>query len=482
MALLLFIGVLTRVHNITRFGVWRDEYWALYLATGRGDALFDLPSNTILHSPPDVGFSGAPGWWHIWAGLHSVTHPPGYYFLLRWWVDLFGQTDLAIRMLSTLFGVASIAMIFNTITILRGKWYGLIGAVIMMSAPIQIDFAQQARPYTLIAFEGLMICNIVLRIQRYGSSALRLCLLGIAVTALILTHYFAVGIVAAAFVYAAFVLRDGIRFKTLSVIAFCAVLTALAWAPMLWKNRDAFQNGLALNQIDPTPVWSTIDVPQRLLLGRVAEMKWPAAIALAFLVYVLALVDLRKRLWWLWIVFTLSLILTVDLYRHSALLAMDRYIFLASPAVYIVLALPIPCRLGSLVPITALIGSIAFGAARFQQGPDFSVGSMYQIEDARPGAVYLKDHLQPGDLVILATNNYESSFEYFVLSHYNGPWHDPVVRLTAPPAEALKQQIFSYRRVWMVGGDAPSDTEHFFSGASIRDLHGTPFGCVWRIK
>ena len=43
LAALLLVGTLIRLPDIGRFGCWRDEYWGLYLAAGRGDALFQIP-------------------------------------------------------------------------------------------------------------------------------------------------------------------------------------------------------------------------------------------------------------------------------------------------------------------------------------------------------------------------------------------------------------------------------------------------------
>src|SRR5579872_7304936 len=69
--LLVAFGGLLRFHNLTKQNLWLDEYWTLYLATGRGDSVFQLPQNQIIEHPPNVGFSAAPAWWHIWNGIRT---------------------------------------------------------------------------------------------------------------------------------------------------------------------------------------------------------------------------------------------------------------------------------------------------------------------------------------------------------------------------------------------------------------------------
>jgi len=144
--LLMAVAAFIRLRNINRYSIWRDETWAIYLATGRGDVVFELPFQTVIASPPAVGFDGAPHWWHVWNTLDMVCHPPGYYLAIRWWVDLLGQSDLSVRGMSVLFGVASVAMIFDALAVMQGPWVGLAGAAILALTPIQIDLSQQMRP------------------------------------------------------------------------------------------------------------------------------------------------------------------------------------------------------------------------------------------------------------------------------------------------------------------------------------------------
>ncbi len=398
-------------------------------------------------------------------------------------MNLFGESDQSIRAMSLIFGLGCIPLLFDSIRLWRGPWYGLIGAAIMTFAPIQIDFAVQARPYTLIAFEGLVMAAALLRIERHGLSATKLIALSASVAAIALTHYFAIGIVLAAIVYVLFRFKDAPRFKTAMTITLAAAIAGAIWAPELWHNRQAFHNALGVIQFTPTPFLSTIDLPQRLLFGPVHFMKWPSAIALAILVYVFSIFDRRKIFWWLWTILTVGIVLAVDLSRHSGLLQIDRYPFIAAPAVYAILAMPLPGRIGKIVPLVMLFGAVAFGIARYQQGPALSTASRYQIEDPRPTAQFLKSNLTPGDAIILAGDADDLAFTYFAIEHYNGEWKIPVMFVSTPLRDQIRQQIFAYRHVWVVGNNPAENTTTLLQGSAITDLHGSNnFYSVWRIK
>ncbi len=57
LAVALLIGGAMRWYRIGRESLSLDEYWALYLATGRGSEIFEIPYGVIVDSPPKVGFA-----------------------------------------------------------------------------------------------------------------------------------------------------------------------------------------------------------------------------------------------------------------------------------------------------------------------------------------------------------------------------------------------------------------------------------------
>jgi hypothetical protein len=482
---LLLVGGGIRLKNLTKNAVWRDEYWALYLATGRGDTLFQIPTQTLVKNPPDVGLDGAPHWWHIWNGLHSVVHPPFYYFLLRWWVDLFGQSDRSIRMLSVLFGLLAIVLIFDSVRLSAGASSGVIAAAIVTFAPPQIDFSQQARPYTLMACIALSICNVLLRIEKRGQSPIKLAWLALFIALAAMTHYFDLGIILAAGIYAFLFFKGPVRRQSIAVIVFVVLIFAIVWFPNFLHSRPAAHTLLGFTDPNASLPISILDAPQRLLFGVVRNGKWFLAAAMAILVYLLPPFDRRKRIWWIAAVLPLLTVVVLDLARHSVLMEIDRYIFLASPAVCAIAAMPVGGGLGRAVPIAVLLGAVSFGLARVQQGPDLApTGSVFQLEDTRTTARFLARHLAPGDVVVLTYNDIDyPQFEYDAIAHYIGPWKVPIALLYAPADDGLKRQLSTYPRVWIVGQDSAEATRRFFPGwRAIQHGGNTAFASVWEIQ
>ncbi|MFH1037804.1 MAG: glycosyltransferase family 39 protein [PVC group bacterium] len=86
-------------------------------------------------------------------------HPPFYYFILHYWAALFGYSEISIRLLSSIFGLLSIAMIYMAGKLLFDRSAGLIAALILSLSQFHIYFSQEARMYTLITL--LSLCSMV---------------------------------------------------------------------------------------------------------------------------------------------------------------------------------------------------------------------------------------------------------------------------------------------------------------------------------
>ena len=123
------VGGLLRVFQLGIKGMWLDETFSVWLANqGIGD---------MLH-------------WII----KIDQHPPLYYLLLHYWVALYGDTPYAARLLSVLFGTATIPLMYLIGRRLSGPVMGLIAAVLLAFSPFNIFYAQEARMYTLLAFNA----------------------------------------------------------------------------------------------------------------------------------------------------------------------------------------------------------------------------------------------------------------------------------------------------------------------------------------
>jgi hypothetical protein len=123
------VGLGLRVYHLNDFSVWIDE------------------ANTVRMAR--MGFID------LIDALSRDSSPPLYYLLLRFWMFLFGEGPIAIRLPSVFFSGALIAYIF----VLGRRFFsyrtGLVAAVLMAAAPAQILHSQQCRMYTLLPLLAL---------------------------------------------------------------------------------------------------------------------------------------------------------------------------------------------------------------------------------------------------------------------------------------------------------------------------------------
>jgi hypothetical protein len=492
LTLLLIGGTFIRIDGITKTGLWGDEFQSLYLATARGDAILNIPRNVIIDSPPPVGFVAAPSPIHIPTGLDSTTHPPLYFIILRLWVNAFGSADLSIRAMSTLFCMLGVASLFFIIRRLSGAWAGLLGATMMTFAPVQLDFSQQARPYTLVTFLCLVLLALLLRIEQKGSSPARLISFFLATLAAAMTHYFALGTIAACAAYSLIRLTGKPRRYTLVAMSLALFTFFIAWGPIFWSTRAIAQPWMktdfkTIYHLHPLPFY-LLNLPERLTFGNMTTMGWPAVVFLAILVYLVPPFKRSKALvWYFWILGSIAPPLIVDLYTSasSMLVGMDKYIFLAAPGVYGILA---ATACGRLVTVVLTLGVLIFGVARFQAGPDFVWASAWGLEDHRAQAAFLASHAGQHDLLILPAcvslngDVNDASYNYFIISHYTGSWKTPLLLLTAPIDKTTRSRLARFHRVW-VAGASQQGCQKMLPDCPLIDVHAASFrDSVWAIK
>ena len=113
------IGGLLRVFQLGTKGMWLDETFSVWLANqGVGDML-------------------------QWI-VKIDQHPPLYYLLLHYWVALYGDTPYAARLLSVLFGTATIPIMYLIGKRLSGPVMGSAAAVLLAFSPFNIFYAQES--------------------------------------------------------------------------------------------------------------------------------------------------------------------------------------------------------------------------------------------------------------------------------------------------------------------------------------------------
>jgi uncharacterized membrane protein len=343
---LLGTGATFRFYRIDRQALWLDEYWAVYLATGRGQAgssIFDAPLGVLFDPPPQMGFADAPPWLRIWTGLDFTTHPPFYYMVLRWWVDLFGDSDAALRSLSAVADLTAAIVLFDCVRRMGGPWAGLLASALMLFSVAQLDQSREVRSYALVALLALLFARTIIEIERRGATWGWLTLLALESAAIALTHYLAVGIIAGLAAYVFLRLEGRARIKMLGAILGAVLLAAIAWGPFIWTRswRTSTPDYPAPATYAQIAMYSLL-APTRLILS-LTHVSWLGIFPLLVLTLVPCVIYFRRPgdrlLWSLWLICGAGLFLGFDVLRHTRSISITKYLVPVAPAVYALVAL-----------------------------------------------------------------------------------------------------------------------------------------------
>lgn len=125
--LIVGVGLCLRLLKIGDHGFFIDEVYTALVVNGKAD-------------PELIAFD-------------SIR--PLYFELMKFWT-MFRQDEVWMRLFSTIFGVANIALVYQLGKMVASKKVGLIAAIVLALSPMEIHYSQQARMYTLGSFFALL--------------------------------------------------------------------------------------------------------------------------------------------------------------------------------------------------------------------------------------------------------------------------------------------------------------------------------------
>jgi 4-amino-4-deoxy-L-arabinose transferase-like glycosyltransferase len=463
LTLILLAAAFFRLSKITAPSLWMDEIWSIEMAMGRGSVHDHLPPNIIQYDQPQLtSLSAAAPWWSICTHLGGVTHPPLYFILLRWWIDIFGTGPLATRSLSAIFSLAAIIVFFDICRLLHGPRIALLAAAICALAVGQLDFAQDARSYAMLIFFALCCADAVVRIEHRGPTRRRLIALAICLIATALTHYLSAGALFALAIYALVRLRARARIQTIATFVFSAFLILAIWIPMFITQKHTLpsmsptflQEAPGLNHPKLT-LYRIIGLPTENLLGEARGEALTSKLVLAIFLFTipLPLIRLIKRrdllLWVLWTLGTIGFVAAMDLIRQTTLTGYMRYTILASPAIYAVIAAfdwPPRNFLRDALAIAA-IGLLAVVAIQR------TLDGVPAKEDWRSLTHNINHFTAPNDLLVFYNRDpwVSSGTWYMGFKYYAPDSHHPWLILNGRAGAPLLKQLQSRTSLWLIG-------------------------------
>jgi len=224
--LIVLLGAALRIYNLSGESVWFDE--------------------AVTSQVSELGIGDLIGWMIN----ENDNNPPLYYILMHFWVSLFGDSEFSLRLPSAIVGTFSVLMLY-----LVGKWVfdrttALIASLILAVSVFHIEYSQEARSYSLLAF--LTLCSFYFFLKTLsGSKTLYIVAYIISSVLLLYSHFYGVFIliVQNIFCFTRYFVRRDMFSLGLSKWITLQIITGLLFVPglLIWyKNTVAMQGGFWL--------------------------------------------------------------------------------------------------------------------------------------------------------------------------------------------------------------------------------------------
>ena len=421
--LITFLALGLRLYDLDGQSLWYDEGFSVYLARME-------PGEITTRTAADI-------------------QPPLYYYLLYGWIELFGDSERAVRSLSVLFGVLTVPLMYGVgWQLFRSRLAGLLAALLVAVSPLHVWYGQEARMYTLLTFLCLLSSYLLLLVsdaKRWWQILILWIIYTLANVAALYTHYFAafVMVFQAAYIFFIWVARGGRPWHLILgglASGLVTILAYVSWLPHLIKRYGTdvsyWAGQLKIDQVFVDIVLSFVGGES---ISEAMGLLLAIGYGLVFVLCVVALVSQAARasqrvadgepqvlpvsyfpllflLLYLLVPPALILTLSYDSPKFNA-----RYVMVSHPAVLLILA-------GGLATLwqrrTGYLSNVSRGAL-VALGLVFILGvsayanynaytdPAFARADFRGVARYIRRHIGPDETVILTSGHMFPVFDYY---------------------------------------------------------------------
>lgn len=429
---------------------------------GVSDLTFDEAASAFISAKPYPEMLR-----YLLGAFHEL--PPGYYVLLRAWGLLVGRSEWAMRYPSVMLGVLGVALIYRIGRRGLGTGAGAVAALLLTLQPFHAYYSQDARMYTLMPVEALLMVYFFDRLCSRPRLGWWLAL-GVTSGLAVLTHYLMGFFVIALCVY----LLLHVRAHRRVILPWFGGLAAAGVVMVVWLVTS--RAGRLVARMLPNMTWrgfvKRLDDSPKMFLDVIfgfAQHLTPAWVALISALVATGLLAVIWNRWrtlrpggaWLlpaWLLVPpLLLIMTPE--RLEA-----RYNAAVVPAYCLLLALAVAWLWRRTWPA----GIAALGLVLYVQV--ITLVPTMNIVKSDYGRVigYLHRHARPGDSLVL-----------------NGPWQSIQQRYYRPPSmptyplpptapplldptqarPELEKALATSRRIWLLPAAVEeADPQRFVAG------------------
>ncbi len=233
--LILILGFFLRFYHLDKYGIWGDEQTSILTANGQYYDINSLPEvfdNQYLQNENTVK--------NVIKGVTSekvdfLSNNYGnflfYDILLHYWVKIFGNSDMSVRLLSLLFGLLLIVLSYKVSFLLsNNKKLSLLIAFLVAIHPLFIAYSQEARSYTTATFFSLLSSYFFFMIVFKNDKRSKIFIFySLSVVIAMLSHYLTYTIfISHAIIFILFV-RDRASWQKYSLAVLCSLALFFIW-------------------------------------------------------------------------------------------------------------------------------------------------------------------------------------------------------------------------------------------------------------
>jgi uncharacterized membrane protein len=224
----------------------------------------------------------------------ASDHPPGYYILLHFWLQL-GQSEATIRSLSAVFSLATIPLVYGLGRWLFDRTTAALTALGMALFPFQIYFAQETRMYGLVVFLATALTwSFLYAVRANGAWWAWLVYAVVAVGGLYVHYFFAFLLLG----FHIWLILDQQRFRAVvGRLALADILIVVLFGPQLGQalsRTGAYLGGVAW-QASPHLLSPLTTIYYLLFVHRSPTWVFPIGIFLTLTALILNLWECRRQ-------------------------------------------------------------------------------------------------------------------------------------------------------------------------------------------
>ncbi len=219
--LIILLGLLLRVYEIGKESFWIDEAATVYTTQQKPSEIIEDIYATTKQAPEYFEGGGT---------------PPFYFLLANYWTQLVGLSETKLRLLSAIFGVISVFVIFIIGKMFFDYSVGLIAAFILSINFFHINYSQEARTYSWITLVTLLTVYFLINALNEKKRTYWMAYILSAVV-LIYSHYFGFFILAFEYLYLLLFWKAYRRsLKSIIISALSIFILYLPWIPVLLRQ------------------------------------------------------------------------------------------------------------------------------------------------------------------------------------------------------------------------------------------------------